>query len=411
MKLLHFGYSVNYEYFEQIAKNDKYPQYQGMNVIWRQILGFESVLNKKIDLIGFCPAADYPKNPKVIFKKLLWNHSMKSRDFMDVMCGYINIVVLKHLTRTILITKELINWLNFYSYDKGDTKVVFIYSLHTPLLFANLICKIIYGKNKFVTCLMVPDFPVYMNNNRKVSKLFSLLKSIDKKIIDYSLKYVNGVVVNTKAASNYFQARLNIPTLVVEGMIDFTSIDYSEPPNSNVFTIIYSGALNDINMLIGVINSFRSDKRVRFIITGMGDKSSIIREAANNQPNVEFLGVVSKDQLYKIHHIANLFINFQTSSTEGSEFSFPSKVLEYMSKGRLVLTTKMQGIPDEYFNYILSTDDNDVVGAVKIINFIIEQGFEESISKGKRIFDFTRANKNHITQSEKIINFITTFEQ
>ena len=53
---------------------------------------------------------------------------------------------------------------------------------------------------------------------------------------------------------------------------------------------------------------------------------------------------------------ADLLVNLRDSRIEYTKLSFPSKMFDYMASGTPVLTTKLDGIPIEYYDYVFSID-------------------------------------------------------
>ena len=58
----------------------------------------EEALGHPITLINNTPIPNYPNFPKIFFKKLPWKRNEETK---DVHCGFINLPVLKHLSRAI----------------------------------------------------------------------------------------------------------------------------------------------------------------------------------------------------------------------------------------------------------------------------------------------------------------------
>ena len=54
---------------------------------------------------------------------------------------------------------------------------------------------------------------------------------------------------------------------------------------------------------------------------------------------------------------ADFLLNPRDTEWPGSKYSFPSKLLEYMLMDRPILSTRMHGIPNEYFDCFLAISD------------------------------------------------------
>ena len=64
-----------------------------------------------------------------------------------------------------------------------------------------------------------------------------------------------------------------------------------------------------------------------------------------------------------------ILVNFRSPNEELTKYSFPSKILEYISSGSLVLSTRLLGIPDEYFSYIVPLDQADKEKVKAVIRY------------------------------------------
>ena len=53
---------------------------------------------------------------------------------------------------------------------------------------------------------------------------------------------------------------------------------------------------------------------------------------------------------------AKLLINLRNPEDKYTKYSFPSKTFEYMVSGTPFFTTKLEGIPSEYYNYLYCID-------------------------------------------------------
>ena len=80
--------------------------------------------------------------------------------------------------------------------------------------------------------------------------------------------------------------------------------------------------------------------------------------------------------------------------------------MEYLSSGVPVIAYKLDGIPDEYDEYLNYVEDNSVESlANKLIEFC-EKSDEERAAIGKKGQAFVLENKNAVAQTKKIVEFI-----
>ena len=101
---------------------------------------------------------------------------------------------------------------------------------------------------------------------------------------------------------------------------------------------------------------------------------------------------------------ATILVNPRKNQGEYTKYSFPSKVLEYMSTGTTILMNKLDGIPNDYYNNVLLFNLN-IKDTLKEINMM---PIDEIESIGKRAKEWVLNNKEIHVVSEKVFNFINS---
>jgi glycosyltransferase involved in cell wall biosynthesis len=124
------------------------------------------------------------------------------------------------------------------------------------------------------------------------------------------------------------------------------------------------------------------------------------------------MGVVNNQQIVEAEQRATLLVNPRLSHEEYVKYSFPSKTSEYMLSGTPLLTTKLGGIPDEYFQYVYVFADETVKGFAQTMEEILSYPENEIEQKGKAAQNFILNNKNNIIQSKRVVDlFIQTIKK
>ena len=89
-----------------------------------------------------------------------------------------------------------------------------------------------------------------------------------------------------------------------------------------------------------------------------------------------------------------------------STYCFPSKLFEYMVSGNPVLSCRLGGIPDEYFDYLVemrSTAPEDIKDAILRVASMTEQE-RKALGEGGKTF--VLEHKSNVKQAERVLNFI-----
>ncbi len=82
--------------------------------------------------------------------------------------------------------------------------------------------------------------------------------------------------------------------------------------------------------------------------------------------------------------------------------------MEYMLSGAAVASTRLPGIPEEYFDYMYAFDEDSCSGIADKLKYILNLPKDELIKKGKAAHSFVSEHKNNVVMADKIIGMIST---
>ena len=128
--------------------------------------------------------------------------------------------------------------------------------------------------------------------------------------------------------------------------------------DSSIF--LYSGSFeywSGLTLLLKAFINLPFDKPSSLIICGYGPLSVSDQALIDNDKRIHFLGTVSKSDLNNLREKADILVNPRPLIAENI-FNFPSKLLEYMSYGKLIVSTKTPGIPSSFNELMLLTSDS-----------------------------------------------------
>jgi glycosyltransferase involved in cell wall biosynthesis len=256
--------------------------------------------------------------------------------------------------------------------------------------------------SSIVTCLIVPDLPQFMNLSSKPSLTYKIFKIIDIKLQKSKLKYIDKFVLLTEKMSD----KLNIRSYtVVEGIgVDFyANVEHTAVKDK---TVMYAGSLNKRYGIINLIDAFMKieDPDYRLILCGAGDSEDYIREAQKKDSRIDFKGLLPRKEILSLQISSSVLINPRQNIEEFTKYSFPSKTIEYMLSARPVIMYKLDGVPDEYDNYLNYVPDNSVDSLKQKIVEICSLPVDERNRMGQAARKFVLNEKNSEKQVKKIID-------
>jgi len=169
--------------------------------------------------------------------------------------------------------------------------------------------------------------------------------------------------------------------------------------------ILYTGTLHKRFGVLHMLNAFRmtDNPDYRLIICGVGDSKNDIEEAAKEDPRIVFKGKCSHKEVLELQKSATVLVNPRMNIEEFTKYSFPSKNLEYLASGVPLVAYKLDGIPDEYDEYIHYPRDNSVEALKERITEILELPEDQRQQMGETARHFVVDNKNAVVQTRKIL--------
>jgi glycosyltransferase involved in cell wall biosynthesis len=194
-------------------------------------------------------------------------------------------------------------------------------------------------------------------------------------------------------------------SIVVEGGIDLKVFRNFSLPNSNRKKILYSGMLSAVTGVDILLASFTriESKDVILIITGKGELGDEVTNAMKKDPRIRFMGFISNEDYYRVLNESDIVVNPRNMAWEQNKNNFPSKVLEYLASGRIVVSTKFPGYNKFQQNFLFCDSSVDALTETLKKALMINDDDKQTIYVNNR----AKANDyDWDTQVERILDFI-----
>lgn len=392
----------DFEEYEKMLKNCKKKPTVASVIFESALLGGFSKNKTDITIYSFPMIPTFPES-----KYLCW---MNKKQLLE--CGYqcvwlrtINVPFLKQISRKWDGERIIESWLDE---NKKEKCAILVYSI--PPFLVRGILK--YSKKYNVKCYaIVPDLlrNMYMNSNSCV--IIDFLKQIYlKKALKLQGDF-DGYIYLTAAMVN--EVNKSKPYIVMEGIANsdlFNGLDdikKSHPP-----AIMYAGRLHEKYGVLKLLDAFElaNIPDAELWIFGDGSLENVVKQRALKNPKIRFWGRCPLGEVLEHEKKASLLVNPRSPKEEFTQFSFPSKTIEYMLSGTPLLTTKLPGIPLEYFDYVFSVDDNDEKLLAVAMKDILKKNTNQLQEFGLKAANFIRQEKNDKVQACKVLNFIAAEE-
>lgn len=245
------------------------------------------------------------------------------------------------VSRFLSLPKDIASMIEKDSPDIGEGDVVCYDSLNLSLVkAANLLKK----KKGCKTLAILTDDPHNISNTKRFYQ---------KKILSYSSS-CDGYFCLTEGLYKLF-CKNNAPHLTKMGIVE--EIEATKNPLGKPY-LYYGGALFVKDGTKALLDAYRLAKpNIDLAIAGHGPYEEACRIAAKQNPRIHFLGQISKKEHYAYLSNATLLINPRVYRKSLDEVSVPSKVLEYLSSGRDILSTHSSPIAASYSSSLNWLDD------------------------------------------------------
>ncbi len=279
----------------------------------------------------------------------------------------------------------------------GD--IVFIDPLNVSIGYGTLFaCKLRRIKNVMIMTDL-PRFYCY-NGDGEMSTQQKLSEKLSGKADAYILvtKQMNDVINPT-----------NKPNIVMEGFVDAGLKEITVPLEEKYdsFVCMYTGGLDKAYGLDMLLEGFIDAKieNSELHIYGAGKYAPEIEQAAKEHENIKYFGSKKNSEVVDAQMRATLLINPRYTGAEFTKYSFPGKNLEYAASGTPTLTTRLPGMPEEYYEHVFLLDDETPSGLSTMLKVIAEKSRQELYECGQKTKKWMLDNKNCRTQVKKIIAF------
>lgn len=389
MKIIFISALVSKEKMNNIIRNSNNKPLQSIQRFLRLLC--EGIVKNKTDVKTI---SAIPMSRKIL-KKVCWFEKKEYANGVEY--TYIPFINLKLIRQICLFFGTCVAVLNECIRKKED-KVFVCDILNTTISTVTLIMSKIFN----IKCVaLVTDLP------RDIGGKYS----ISKKINEFFQNKYDAYIFLTEEMNKIINKK-NKKYIVIEGIADIglNGKDVRDINKGNKKIFMYAGGLYEKYGVKDLIQAFikLKNKDVELHLYGSGDLEQFINSVEDKR--IKFFGVVENDKIIEAEEKATLLINPRFTNEEYTKYSFPSKNMEYMSSGTPVLTTKLPGMPMEYYDYIYTIDEENQDGIYMKLKEILALTSEELYNKGKRAKEFVLGNKNNICQARKIINLLKNIE-
>jgi len=200
------------------------------------------------------------------------------------------------------------------------------------------------------------------------------------------------------------------PYIVLEGHCDSSMAQVENSPEGKRLpkVAMYAGGVHKEYGIERLVTAFIKGGFAdwELHIYGDGNYQKDLTELSASVSNLVYYGSVPNEVVVKQQLKATLLLNPRLTDAEYVKYSFPSKTMECMASGTPLCTTRLPGMPKEYYPYLYFFDDETEDGMLATLREILAKDASELHDLGCRAKEFVLREKTNIQQAKKLVEFI-----
>ena len=369
---------------------------QTHNFAWNVVDGLRKA-NVDVSLLSALPIPNYPEYPRVFIRSV----PIQERGVSGISLGFINLLALKHVTR--LLSCFTTGW-KYIATVRPD--VVVVHGVHSPfLLYARLLKRFA----RMTICAILTDPPGIIRP--RDGAFVRSLKWLDRKVVEKLCSGFDGVIALAPTLAKDLAA--GVPVLVMEGIATQITLERTAPDRRHevegAFVLAYAGGLTaeyGVKNLVLAVEGLHQPG-VRLDLYGRGPLEEWILERASRDPRLHYHGAISRDELLPRLARADLLVNPRPVEQEFVKYSFPSKLLEYMSLGVPVLSTRLPSIPVDYDRFLTYPKGDTPTSLMEAITQIMDMSLVGRRRKADKARQFVLREKGVSVQGKRMAEFLS----
>lgn len=342
MRALFIGFALPGAEFDKVVASDAGMAVQTQRFGWSVVEALRAA-GAEVDLISTAPVTDYPSNSKIGFR----GREFEVAGTRGTTISFVNLTGLKHVTRFVTASVAVRRLSRRRRYD-----AILVHGVHSPFIWVAVRAARRLDIPAVVVLTDPPSLPTPFDGRASRQ-----LKRLDRHVILTGLARVTGVVALTQDLAQDFAG--GRPSLQFEGIarpLDAPSVPSGGATRADV--VVYAGALAaeyGVGRLVDAVGMSSGSWTLH--LYGAGPLADVIHTAADASERIVFHGLVDSATLASAYARASLLVNPRPVDQTFVKYSFPSKLIEYLSTGRPVMTTRLPTIPADYAEHLVFVGD------------------------------------------------------
>ncbi len=347
----------------------------------------------RVSAVNVTPIGSFPMHyRRLAVRRELWDDG-------NVQIGYWNLPIVKQIRHMRAAVRELEKKLDL---EHPEQNFIITYNTYEP--FVRAACHLKKKHPGIRLAMLVTDCIPGRGDMERYMTASAVRKG--DRIIKMAKNY-DGFIFLTK----YLAEALEIgdkPYVITECI---SNEKQSACPENAVSAnrCLYSGAVNAEYGICELADAFAGMDGAELWICGKGNAGAYLEKLAAKHENIRYLGFLNPKELENYRSQCDFLINPRRPSGTYTKYSFPSKTAEYMMAAKPVIMYKLEGIPDEYDQYLNYLTGKNVWQIRRELAEIFASDYEILKQKAAAGRGFMMREKSSLAQAKRIFSLYQQF--
>lgn len=320
---------------------------------------------------------------------------------------YTTFIGLKSISIETLLSRKIEEWI--IKYSRNDEQLVVL--TYTPISY--FIKPVVKLKRKYsnltlatIVTDLVDDMSNFASNKTflkkittrcEISKVKKLYSSIDKYIL--LTESMTEKIPESKDCHIVVEGLANVP----EEIRTFDKIDRS---------ILYTGTLEEYSGVKNLVDAFMMTKNPnnKLLICGSGSCAEYVTSKSILDSRIVYKGSMPRKDVLSLQKRVSVLVNPRQPLNAITKYSFPSKTIEYMASGTPMIGYKLQGIPQDYYDYMYVVADTTCESLKDKMELVLDMSDIDRNAFGSNAKEYIIGHKTAKQQVFKILKFLGGYE-
>ena len=371
--LMYFGFAIPKATEETVASVDEMPHIASYKFGWSVVSSLNTYFDN-VHLISTCDIRNFPAAKKLFFSCFRF----ESNGFHGHFVGFINLIILKHISRLLVLMVSLP-----FILQKKKPDFILVHGTHTPFMLAAILTKIIFRIQ--IGILLTDQHGKEVKSDGLLGRLSRRLDTLLMSLLLH--RFDNYFCLSSTFITKYkLTNALVIPGILSDKFKSSVLTNKIDKPTDARFSVVFAGGVTSDNGVDRLIEAaeISSIPKLKVTIYGNGELVQVVKDAASRDQRIAYGGILHGDDLTRALLSADVAINPRPTNNEYSQNSFPSKLIEYLATGVPTLTTPLVSIPEEINDCFYYANGDDAESLSLALLKVYETSTEERLQIGTR---------------------------